>query len=53
MDLWCKYPKPLFKTQSSEIIVQDHEGFDMKTGELTIDPADPYQIREEKKPTTQ
>ena len=34
--LACKYNKPLYKTQYSEILVEYDNGFDMKTGKLII-----------------
>ena len=33
-DLACKYNKPLYKTQFSEILVEYENDFDMKTGNL-------------------
>ena len=44
----CKDPKPLFKTQYSEILVEYVKGFDLKTGNLIID-AHLYQNREDEK----
>ena len=35
-ELACKYTKPLYKTQYSEILVENEEGFDMITGKLNI-----------------
>ena len=37
-ELACKYTKPLYKTQSSEILVEYEKGFDMNTGKLFINP---------------
>ena len=37
-ELSCKYTKPLYKTQYSEILVEYEEGFDMKTGKSIIHP---------------
>ena len=37
-ELACKYTKPLYKTQYSEILVENEEGFDMNTGKLNIHP---------------
>ena len=37
-ELACKYTKPLYKTQYSEILVEYKEGFDMNTGKLTLHP---------------
>ena len=34
--LACKYNKPLYKTQYSEILVEYEQGFDMNTGKLII-----------------
>ena len=31
-ELACKYTKPLYKTQYSEILIEYEQGFDMKTG---------------------
>ena len=39
----CKYPKTFFKTQISEIFVEYEKGFDMKTGKININSAQPYQ----------
>ena len=33
-ELACKYNKPLYKTQHSEILVEYEDGFDMNTGKL-------------------
>ena len=35
-ELACKYTKPLYKTQYSEILVKYEEGFDMNTGKLIL-----------------
>ena len=35
-ELACKYNKPLYKTQYSEILVEYENGFDMITGKLII-----------------
>ena len=35
-ELACKYTKPLYKTQYSEILVEYEDGFDMNTGKLII-----------------
>ena len=32
----CKYTKPLYKTQYSEILVEYEDGFDMNTGKIII-----------------
>ena len=37
-ELACNYTKPLYKLQYSEIYVEYEEGFDLKTGKLTIKP---------------
>ena len=37
-----KNPKPIFKTQYSEIVVEYEEGFDMKTIKLNVKPLQPY-----------
>ena len=37
-ELACKYNKPLYKTQFSEILVEKENGFDMITGKLIIQP---------------
>ena len=37
-ELACKYTKPLYKTQYSEILVEYEQGFDMNTGKLIIQP---------------
>ena len=37
-ELACKYNKPLYKTQYSEILVEYYDGFDMNTGKLIIQP---------------
>ena len=34
----CKYTKPLYKTQYSEIFVEYDKGFDMTTGKVKFDP---------------
>ena len=49
MEVACKYPKPLFKTQNSEIFVEYDNSFDMKTGKLNIDAAHPYQNGKDEK----
>ena len=35
-ELACKYTKPLYKTQCSEILVEYEDGFDMNTGKIII-----------------
>ena len=35
-ELACKYNKPVYKTQYSEILVGYEQGFDMNTGKLFI-----------------
>ena len=37
-ELACKYTKPLYKLQYSEILVEYEEGFDMNTGKLITHP---------------
>ena len=37
-ELACKYNKPLYKTQYSEILVVYEQGFDMNTGKFIINP---------------
>ena len=37
-ELACKYKKPIYKTQYSEILVEYEHGFDMITGHLIVDP---------------
>ena len=37
-ELACKYKKPIYKTQYSEILVEYKHGFDMNTGHLNVDP---------------
>ena len=37
-EIACKYNKPLYRTQYSEIFVEYENGFDMKTGKLIIHP---------------
>ena len=37
-ELACKYNKPLYKTQYSEILVEYDDDFDMNTGKLIIQP---------------
>ena len=37
-ELACKYNKPLYRTQYSEMFVEYENGFDMKTGKLIINP---------------
>ena len=37
-ELACKYNKPLYKTQNSEILVEHEQSFDMNTGKLIIHP---------------
>ena len=37
-ELACKYKKPIYKTQYSEILVEYEHGFDMNSGHLIIDP---------------
>ena len=34
----CKYNTPLYKTQSSEILVEYQKSFDMNTGKLIKNP---------------
>ena len=41
-ELACKYNKPLYKTQYSEILVECELSFDMKTGKLIIYPHATY-----------
>ena len=45
----CKYPKPLFKTQNSEIHVKHDIRFDKKKGNFFVHPLHPYQNREKDK----
>ena len=37
-ELECKYNKPIYKTQFSEILVEYENGFDMKKGNLIVHP---------------
>ena len=37
-ELACKYKKPIYKTQYSEILVEYKHGFDMNTGHLIVSP---------------
>ena len=37
-ELACKYKKPIYKTQYSEILVEYEHGFDMNTVHLIVDP---------------
>ena len=37
-ELACKYNKPIYKTQYSEILVEYENGFDMNTGHLIVNP---------------
>ena len=37
-ELACKYKKPIYKTQYSEILVEYEHDFDMNTGHLIVDP---------------
>ena len=37
-ELACKYTKPLYKTQYSEILVGYEDGSDMNTGKLILHP---------------
>ena len=37
-ELACKYNKPIYKTQFSEILVEYENGFDMNTGHLIVNP---------------
>ena len=37
-ELACKYKKPIYKTQYSEILVEYEHGFDMNTGHLIVAP---------------
>ena len=37
-ELACKYKKPIYKTQYSEILVEYEHGFNMNTGHLIVDP---------------
>ena len=37
-ELTCKYTKPLYKTQYSEILVEYKNVFEMNTGKLIINP---------------
>ena len=46
----CKYSKLLFRTQKLEIFVEYEKSFNMKTGELVLDMAEPNQKRENGKP---
>ena len=34
----CKYSNPLYKTQYSEILVENEKGFDMNNGKIKFDP---------------
>ena len=34
----CKYNKPIYKTQYTEILVEYENGFDMNTGNLIVHP---------------
>ena len=43
-ELACKYKKPIYKTQYSEILVEYEHGFDMNTGHLIVDPINPHLI---------
>ena len=36
--LACKYKKPIYKTQYSEILLEYQHGFDINTGHLIVDP---------------
>ena len=38
IELACKYTKPIYKTQYSEILVEYEQGFDINTGKLIIPP---------------
>ena len=45
----CKYNKPLYKTQYSEVLVKYEQGFDINTGKLIIHPhATHYSTSDEK-----
>ena len=37
-ELACKYNRPIYKTQYSEILVEYENGFDMNTGHLNVNP---------------
>ena len=37
-ELACKYNKPIYKTQYSEILVEYENGFDMNTRHLIVNP---------------
>ena len=37
-EIACKYRKPLYKTQYSEILVEYEKAFDMTTGKIKFDP---------------
>ena len=48
----CKYNKPLYKTQYSEVLVKYEQGFDINTGKLIIHPhATHYSTSDEKSAT--
>ena len=38
LELACKYTKPLYKTQYSEILVEYEQDFDINTGKIIIHP---------------
>ena len=48
-EIACKYPRPIFKLQSSKILVKCEQFFEMKTGKIFIGAAHPYQNQEAKK----
>ena len=37
-EIACKYNKPIYKIQYSEILVEHENGFDMNTGNLIVHP---------------
>ena len=37
-ELECKYTKPLYNTQYSEVLVENEQGFEMITGKIIIHP---------------
>ena len=48
-ELACKYTKPLYKIQNSEILVKYEEGFNMDTGKLNEQPMATYHSTTDKK----
>ena len=48
-EIVCKYPEPLFRTQYSEHLVEYEKSFNIKTGNMFLDIAHPYQNREDEK----